>query len=77
MNDNGRNDWKNSQHPFISRRIYYLRILITKLKEPQNFDESLTVEGKKYQDFKSSCYAKSLLDSLPAVGNYESNYQVL
>ena len=49
-------------HP-SSGQLYYLRILINKLRGPRSFEEILTFEGKIYPDYKSACYARGLLDS--------------
>lgn len=45
-----------------SGEMYYLRILLTKIKGPTDFVQIRTVEGTVYQSFREACFAMGLLD---------------
>ncbi|KAI9123500.1 hypothetical protein K1719_004800 [Acacia pycnantha] len=45
-----------------SRELYYLRVLLTKVRGPRTFDEIKTVDGFIHNTFKDACFAKGLLD---------------
>nr|KAJ0212953.1 hypothetical protein LSAT_V11C400203480 [Lactuca sativa] len=42
--------------------VYFLRILLNKLKSPKSFEELRTVNGEEFPSFRDACYALGLLD---------------
>ncbi|XP_076945952.1 uncharacterized protein LOC143617209 [Bidens hawaiensis] len=42
--------------------VYFLRVLLNKVKGPRSFDEIKTVNGVIYATFRDACYALGLLD---------------
>ncbi|XP_052626711.1 uncharacterized protein LOC111893441 [Lactuca sativa] len=42
--------------------IYFLRILLNKVKGPKSFEEIRTVNGEEFPTFRDACYALGLLD---------------
>ncbi|XP_054781855.1 uncharacterized protein LOC129289058 [Prosopis cineraria] len=64
--------WKERKRDFAVGRIthvspssgelYFLRILLTKVKGPTSFDDIKTVNGVIYPTFKDACFALGLLD---------------
>ncbi|XP_028777507.1 uncharacterized protein LOC114734111 [Neltuma alba] len=64
--------WKRREKGFAIGRIthtppslgelYYLRILITKVRGPTSFEDIRTVDGVVYPTFRAACHALGLLD---------------
>ncbi|XP_028752798.1 uncharacterized protein LOC114712429 [Neltuma alba] len=48
--------------PPFSGELYYLRILITKVRGPTSYEDIRTVNGVLYPNFQAACYALGLLD---------------
>ncbi|XP_028801370.1 uncharacterized protein LOC114756588 [Neltuma alba] len=48
--------------PPSSGELYYLRILITKVRGPTSYEDIRTVNGVLYPSFRAACYALGLLD---------------
>nr|KAJ0217457.1 hypothetical protein LSAT_V11C300151780 [Lactuca sativa] len=42
--------------------VYFLRILLNKVKGPKSFEEIRTVNGEEFPTFRDACYALGLLD---------------
>ena len=42
--------------------MYFLRILLNKVKGPKSFEEIRTVNGEEFPTFRDACYALGLLD---------------
>nr|KAJ0201995.1 hypothetical protein LSAT_V11C600327630 [Lactuca sativa] len=42
--------------------VYFLRILLNKVKGPKSFEEICTVNGEEFPTFRDACYALGLLD---------------
>ena len=45
-----------------SRELYYLSILVTKVKGLKSYEDIRTVNGITYPSFRDACYALGLLD---------------
>nr|KAJ0201365.1 hypothetical protein LSAT_V11C600327900 [Lactuca sativa] len=43
-------------------KVYFLRILLNKMKGPKSFEEICTVNGEEFPTFRDACYALGLLD---------------
>ncbi|XP_028767101.1 uncharacterized protein LOC114724813 [Neltuma alba] len=64
--------WKRREKGFAVGRIthvspssgelYYLRILLNKVKGPTSFDDIKTVDGVIHDTFKAACFARGLLE---------------
>ncbi|XP_028768731.1 uncharacterized protein LOC114726322 [Neltuma alba] len=48
--------------PPSSGELYYLRILLTKVKGPMSYEDIRTVNGIVYPTYRSACYTLGLLD---------------
>ena len=48
--------------PMSSRELYYLSILVTKVKGLKSYEDIRTVNGITYPSFRDACYALGLLD---------------
>ncbi|XP_028782636.1 uncharacterized protein LOC114738734 [Neltuma alba] len=65
-------EWRKRKKGFAVGRIthvsptagelYYLRILLTKVRGPRSFDEIKTVNGVVHSTFREACFALGLLD---------------
>ena len=42
--------------------LYYLMILLTKVRGPKSYQDIRSVDGKIYETFREACYALGLLD---------------
>ena len=45
-----------------SQELFYLRLLLTKVRGPTSFDDLLTVDGKVHQTFREACIERGLLE---------------
>ncbi|XP_013601568.1 PREDICTED: uncharacterized protein LOC106309027 [Brassica oleracea var. oleracea] len=45
-----------------SGQLFYLRLLLTKVKGPTRFEDIKTIDGVEYPSFQDACYALGLLD---------------
>ena len=45
-----------------SGQLFYLRLLLTKVKGPTSFEDIKTIDGVLYPSFQDACYALGLLD---------------
>ena len=49
--------------PPNSGELYFLRILLTKVKRPTSYEDILTINGTFHKTFRETCYSLGLLDN--------------